>query len=111
MSTQKISFIDQVQVELSSGRGGAGCVSFRREARAPRGGPDGGHGGRGGHVIVSVNPQKRSLLDLKFEKKKYAEDGRPGAGQGRDGRGGEDLIVEVPRGTLVIDNSTNQVLI
>ena len=110
MATQRIKFIDRAQIELSSGHGGAGCVSFRREARVPRGGPDGGHGGRGGHVVVSVNPQKKSLLDLRFQKKRYAENGQTGASRSCDGRSGSDLVVEIPLGTLVIDDSTDQVI-
>jgi GTPase len=107
----KIKFIDRVQLELSSGAGGPGCVSFRKEAKVPRGGPNGGDGGRGGHVIFRVNEQKKSLLDLKFNKKLKAENGNPGEGSNCTGRNGTDLIIEVPPGTLVINEDTDEVIL
>lgn len=107
----KIKFIDQVKLELTSGAGGPGCISFRKEAKVPRGGPNGGDGGRGGHVIFRVNEQKKSLLDLKFNKKLKASNGNPGEGNNCTGKNGEDLIIEVPPGTLVIDERTDEVLL
>lgn len=107
----KIKFIDRVKLELSSGAGGPGCIAFRKEAKVPRGGPNGGDGGRGGHVIFRVNDQKKSLLDLKFNKRLKAQNGMPGEGNNCTGKSGEDLIVEVPPGTLVIDEQTDDVLL
>lgn len=106
----KIKFIDQVSLELYSGSGGPGCISFRKEAKVPRGGPNGGDGGRGGHVIFSVNEQKKSLLDLKFNKKLKAEDGAPGEGSNCSGKNGPDLVIEVPPGTLIIDQDTDEII-
>lgn len=86
---------------MSSGKGGAGAVSFRREAMVPRGGPDGGDGGKGGDVIFRVDPRVHSLLDLRFQKSHKAEDGEPGSGRNCSGRNGQDLILHVPPGTLI----------
>lgn len=107
----KIKFIDRVKIELASGSGGPGCIGFRKEAKVPRGGPNGGDGGRGGHVLFKVNSQKKSLLDLKYNKKLKASNGNPGEGNNSSGKNGLDLIVEVPPGTLVIDESTDAVLL
>lgn len=107
----KIKFIDRVKLELSSGSGGPGCIAFRKEAKVPRGGPNGGDGGRGGHVFFRVNEQKKSLLDLKFNRKLKAQNGNPGEGNNCTGKNGEDLIIEVPPGTLVIDERTDKVII
>lgn len=107
----KIKFIDRVTLELSSGSGGPGCIAFRKESKVPRGGPNGGDGGRGGHVIFKVNEQKKSLLDLKFSRKLKAQNGNPGEGNNCTGKNGEDLVIEVPPGTLVIDESTDEVIL
>jgi GTP-binding protein len=98
-----MKFIDEVTITVSSGKGGAGAVSFRREAMVPRGGPDGGDGGRGGNVIVKTDPRLHSLLDLRFQRSYRAEDGEPGQGRNRSGRSGRDLILTVPPGTLIKD--------
>ncbi len=86
---------------MSSGKGGPGSVSFRREAMVPRGGPDGGDGGRGGDVVFVADPQLGSLLDLKFKKSYQAEDGGAGEAQNRSGKDGQDLILRVPPGTVI----------
>ena len=95
-------FIDQVEIHVKSGKGGDGVVHFRREKYVPRGGPDGGDGGRGGDVILEVDPR---LNTLKFRHKErfFAEDGRPGAKQNMFGKSGEDLVVHVPPGTVVYE--------
>jgi GTP-binding protein len=96
-----LKFIDEVKIVVSSGKGGPGAVSFRREALVPRGGPDGGDGGRGGDVVFVADPQLGSLLDLKFKKTYQAQNGEPGEAQNRSGRNGEDLIMRVPPGTII----------
>lgn len=96
-----MKFIDEARLYLASGSGGPGCVSFRREAMVPRGGPDGGDGGRGGHIFFIVDPQKHSLLDFSFKKKYRANDGEPGKGANRHGRDGDDIFLKIPPGTLL----------
>jgi GTP-binding protein len=96
-----MKFVDEVSITVRSGKGGAGAVSFRKESMAPRGGPDGGDGGRGGHVIFRVHPQLNSLLNYRFKNKYFAQDGQPGKGRNMSGPHGEDLILEVPPGTVV----------
>ena len=94
-------FIDEIRITLASGHGGAGAVSFRREAMTPRGGPDGGDGGRGGDIILKVAHNLNSLMDYRSRKKYAAESGVPGAGSNCFGHAGEDLVLLVPPGTLV----------
>ncbi len=96
-----MKFIDEIQITVSSGKGGAGCVSFRREAMTPRGGPDGGDGGRGGDVILVMDPHLNSLVDFRANKKYAAQDGRQGSGANMSGADGENLFLRVPKGTLV----------
>jgi len=94
-------FIDEVGIEVRAGNGGAGCVSFRREKYIPKGGPDGGNGGRGGHVILVASTRKNTLQELYLKKHLYAKNGQPGRGSDRHGKNGEDIVIEVPLGTLV----------
>jgi GTP-binding protein len=101
-------FVDRAQVRAQGGRGGAGCVSFRREKFVPRGGPDGGDGGRGGSVILEVRAGLRTLADVRYRRHFAASDGRPGEGGGRHGRDGEDVVVPVPPGTMVWDQATGR---
>jgi GTP-binding protein len=96
-----VKFVDEVSIEVASGKGGPGCVSFRREIFVPRGGPDGGDGGRGGHVIFKTSTRVHSLLDLKFKVKYRAEDGEAGKSQNRTGSDGKDLFIIVPPGTII----------
>jgi GTP-binding protein len=96
-------FVDRVQIELQAGRGGNGCVSFRRERFVPRGGPDGGDGGNGGSIIIEAREGVDSLSALAHRKFWRAPSGGHGSGANRQGRSGEDLLVEVPPGTVVID--------
>jgi GTP-binding protein len=98
-----MKFIDEVNITLISGSGGAGSVSFRREAMVPRGGPDGGDGGKGGDVIFEVDPRLHSLLDFKFQRTYKADDGDKGASMNRSGKTGADLVLKVPPGTMVKD--------
>ncbi|MCO5112691.1 MAG: GTPase ObgE [Bdellovibrionaceae bacterium] len=103
-------FVDHVVIHLKSGRGGPGSISFRREAKVPRGGPDGGDGGRGGHIFFKAAPHKRSLLDQKFKKHYEAQSGAHGEGQNRSGKNGEDLIIEIPPGTMIINHQTEELI-
>jgi len=96
-------FIDEVKIEVRAGNGGAGAVSFRREKYIPKGGPDGGDGGRGGHVILEASHDKNTLQDLYLRKRVFAENGKSGMGKDRHGRKGADVIIHVPVGTLVRD--------
>jgi GTP-binding protein len=104
------AFVDECTVVVRGGDGGNGSVSFRREAHVPRGGPDGGDGGRGGDVVLVADPGVTSLLDLRRRPHLSAIKGAHGAGMGRTGADGEDLVVRVPLGTLVRDADTGDVL-
>jgi GTPase len=103
-------FVDQARIHVIAGKGGAGAISFRREKYVPKGGPDGGDGGRGGSVVLEVNPHVRTLLDCREQPRYRAESGRPGSGNNRTGRDGTDLVVHVPPGTVVKDTVTDEVL-
>ena len=96
-------FIDYVEIEVSAGNGGAGCVAFRREKYVPKGGPDGGDGGNGGDVVVTADPNLSTLLDFRYKRKYQAQNGEPGAGRSKSGRGGETIILRVPTGTIIKD--------
>lgn len=104
------NFIDYVKIYIRSGKGGAGSAHFRREKYIPKGGPDGGDGGRGGHVIIAANEHKWTLLHLKYQKHIRAGHGQPGGGNHRTGADGEDVILEVPLGTIARDADTSEVL-
>jgi len=95
------NFIDHIKIHCKSGSGGAGAVHFRREKFVPKGGPDGGDGGRGGHIILKGNDQLWTLLHLRYRKHVKAGNGKPGEGGKRTGAQGEDTILEVPVGTVV----------
>lgn len=103
-------FVDSVLVQAKAGRGGNGCVGFRREKFIPYGGPDGGDGGRGGHVIVKASVNEDSLLPLFFSPLLRAKHGENGGGSRSSGHNGEDLVVPVPCGTTVRDEATGLVL-
>ncbi|MDX8407867.1 MAG: GTPase ObgE [Mariprofundaceae bacterium] len=100
-------FIDEVKLEVRAGNGGSGCVSFRREKYIPKGGPDGGDGGRGGHVLFVASNRKNTLQELYLRKRLIAKNGQPGMGSDCHGKNGEDIVVEVPIGTLVKDEEGN----
>ena len=101
-------FIDKVRLRVRSGNGGNGCVSFRKEKFVPRGGPDGGDGGRGGDVIIRVQPQMRTLLDLRYRKEYTAKNGMPGEGARKTGKSAPPVIINVPPGTLMEDIDTGE---
>lgn len=105
-----MKFIDEVRIFLASGKGGAGCVSFRREAMTPRGGPDGGDGGRGGDVILKVEKNLNSLVDFRRNRKYEAQNGQPGSSSNRTGFNGQDLVLHVPPGT-VVRNMEGEILV
>ncbi len=94
-------FVDTAKVFIKAGKGGNGAISFRREIYIPKGGPDGGDGGKGGDVVFVASKDCDTLIDFRFQPKLIAEDGKPGTGQKSSGKSGKDLIVEVPIGTVV----------
>ena len=103
-------FVDSAVVDLTAGTGGSGSGAFRREKYVARGGPSGGDGGRGGHVIIEADPQLATLLDVSNQKKYRAERGEHGQKKNMTGRDGEDLVLRVPPGTIVRDQDTGDVL-
>jgi GTP-binding protein len=105
-----MALIDEVVIRVIGGSGGNGCISFRREKYIPKGGPDGGNGGRGGSVYLQATRDKTSLLDFKYQPKFEGDRGAHGKGSDMDGRGGDDRIIGVPVGTLVYNNETGELL-
>lgn len=105
-----MKFIDEAIITVQSGNGGRGCVSFRREKYIPRGGPDGGDGGRGGDVILKATSRKRTLYQFQFKRHFKAKKGMHGQGKQKTGKSGDDLIIELPPGTLVSDADTGKIL-
>lgn len=103
-------FVDEVVIDVRSGKGGAGCVSFRREKYIPYGGPNGGDGGDGGDVVFVVKENLRTLYHLKLKRKFFAKNGSPGMGSQKNGKKGVGVEVLVPPGTVVYDANTNEVL-
>jgi len=105
-----MKFVDEVRIHVKAGDGGNGCISFRRERFIPKGGPNGGDGGKGGDVILEADAQLSTLLDLSYPQQFRAPKGSHGKGKDQTGRNGEDLIISVPTGTLVRDDETGEVL-
>lgn len=103
-------FVDRVQIDVKAGNGGYGAVAFRREKYVPNGGPNGGDGGKGGNVIIRVNPNLRTLIDFRYKKKHEAQSGENGQGNNCAGKAGEDLIIGVPPGTIIKNRDTGQIL-
>ncbi|MDR1466104.1 MAG: GTPase ObgE [Treponema sp.] len=104
-------FADEAVIEVSSGKGGNGCIAFRREKFVPKGGPAGGDGGKGGDVVFTVRKNLRTLAHLRHRHEFKAENGHDGQGSGRYGRNGEDIIVPVPYGTVLKDADTAEILV
>ncbi len=101
-----MKFVDEATITVQSGDGGRGCVSLRREKYVPKGGPDGGDGGRGGDVVIAASAVRRTLYQFRFKRQFTAERGGHGQGRNKSGKAGADLIIEVPPGTLLFDAET-----
>ncbi len=105
-----MKFIDEAIITVSSGDGGAGCVSFRREKFIPRGGPDGGDGGKGGDVLLKTASGKNTLYEFGFKRFFKAKNGGSGQGRRKTGKNGGDVVIEIPAGTIVADAETGEIL-
>lgn len=105
-----MQFIDEAQLYVKAGRGGDGCLSFRREKYIPRGGPDGGNGGHGGSIFVEAASTLHTLADFEYQHHYRAEDGEHGRGKNQHGRRGEDCVIAVPCGTMIFDRETGEPL-
>src|SRR5690625_872291 len=103
-------FVDEASIRVQAGRGGNGCLSFRREKFIPRGGPDGGDGGDGGNVILVADDGVNTMVDYRYARSHRAESGEPGRGSNCTGRSGEDLLLRVPVGTTVLDEESGEIL-
>ncbi len=103
-------FIDTAKIYLKAGDGGKGCISFRREKYVPRGGPDGGDGGRGGDIYLEASSSYHTLIDQKYQQLYRAGRGAHGRGKKQEGRGAKDLVVKIPLGTLVKDDGSGEIL-
>lgn len=107
---KKEHFVDYVKIKVKGGDGGDGCISFRREKYVPKGGPDGGDGGNGGNVYIEGDENLMTLLDYKYKRFYKAEKGENGKGKKMHGRNGEDIILKVPLGTIVINAKSNKAI-
>jgi GTP-binding protein len=105
-----MKFIDVATLHVKAGDGGVGCVSFRREKFIPKGGPDGGDGGRGGSIIIRANKQLSTLLDYQYRRNYKAPRGEHGLGSNKTGRSGADIVLEVPAGTIIRDASSDELI-
>ncbi|MCD6487279.1 MAG: GTPase ObgE [Syntrophobacterales bacterium] len=105
-----MKFVDEAKIYIKSGDGGQGCVSFRREKFVPRGGPNGGDGGKGGDIIAVASRSHRTLLDMKFNQHHVAKRGGPGEGSNKTGRNSSDVEITVPVGTIIRDMETEELL-
>lgn len=103
-------FVDRAKITIRSGKGGDGAVTFRREPYVPEGGPDGGDGGKGGDVVFVADRNLRTLMDFRYKRKYEAENGQNGMKRKRFGKSGEDLLIKVPPGTVIIDEETGRVM-
>ncbi len=105
-----MQFIDYSKIFVASGSGGKGCVSFRREKYVPRGGPDGGDGGKGGDVIIKASTQINTLLDFRYKREYHAKNGQNGMGKKMHGKNSDDLVIPVPAGTVIRDADSNEII-
>jgi GTP-binding protein len=108
--TVAMTFLDEATIKVTAGTGGSGCMSFRRETFVPKGGPDGGDGGRGGSIYVRVNPQMSTLLDYQYRNHWKAERAQHGMGSNKTGKSSDDLYLPVPPGTVIQDADTGEIL-
>ncbi|HAU41363.1 MAG TPA: GTPase ObgE [Gammaproteobacteria bacterium] len=106
-----MKFVDEAVIALQAGNGGHGCLSFLREKFVPKGGPDGGDGGRGGNVVLRATSDLNTLADFRYTRKFSAENGSGGAGRNRTGAAGKDCVIMVPSGTLVYAEHTQELLV
>ena len=106
-----MKFIDETIILVKAGNGGNGCLSFRREKYIPFGGPDGGDGGKGGDIFFRVNQNKNTLIDFQNKRVFLAKNGRPGAGKNKSGSAAEDLIIDIPKGTVIYDDISGDELL
>lgn len=106
-----MKFVDEAEVTVRAGKGGDGCLSFRREKYIPKGGPDGGDGGRGGSVYLVATEGLNTLADFRYTRRFEAENGQPGMGRDKTGRSGKDLYIKVPPGTVVYDSDTGETIV
>ena len=105
-----MQFIDEATIQVQAGKGGNGCLSFRREKYIAKGGPDGGNGGAGGDVVLVGDPALNTLIDFRYQPRYQAQNGTPGSGRNKTGAAGEHKLVKVPVGTTVVDEETQEVL-
>ena len=103
-------FVDRIKIYIKAGNGGNGCTSFYTEKYVSNGGPDGGDGGTGGDVVFEADARMTSLLDFKYESHFRAPDGERGSGRYCNGKAGKDLVIRVPRGTVIADSATGGVI-
>ncbi len=105
-----MQFIDEATIQVQAGKGGNGCLSFRREKYIARGGPDGGNGGDGGNVLLVADTALNTLVDFRYQPRYQARNGTPGSGRNKTGAAGEHVLVKVPVGTTVVDDETQEVI-
>ncbi|MEL0305704.1 MAG: GTPase ObgE, partial [Halieaceae bacterium] len=105
-----MKFVDEATIEVTAGKGGNGCVSFRREKFVPKGGPDGGDGGDGGSVYIEGDESLNTMIDYRYTRRFRAESGEAGRGRNCSGKSGSDLVLPVPLGTTVLDESSGEIL-
>ena len=105
-----MQFIDEASIRVQAGKGGNGCLSFRREKYVERGGPDGGNGGDGGSVYLIADEALNTLVDFRYQPSYQAQNGQGGGSRNKTGAGGEDIYVKVPMGTTIVDEETQEVL-
>ena len=105
-----MDFLDEALITAKSGDGGRGCVSFRRARFIPKGGPDGGDGGRGGDVIIRATERLNSLIEFRYRRLFRAQNGQPGRGRNQTGKDGKDVVIEVPPGTMIQDAETDETI-
>ena len=106
-----MKFVDQASIHIKAGSGGHGCIAFLREKFRPKGGPCGGDGGKGGNITLRGNPNLNTLLDISLNKHYKAKNGEHGKGKNMHGKNGEDIIIDVPLGTIIKDSKTKQIIV